>query len=301
MRRILHISDIHFGPHHADELAQGARPAERRPAARVAAGVLDLIERRRPDLVAISGDLTQRAKPHQFREARAFVDRIPVPTLAVPGNHDVPMYRFWERALSPYGAYRKNFAQELEPELEDDEMLVIGLNTAYNWTIKEGRIHRRRLRQVAERLAAAPPGAVKIVVAHHELVPAPRFDTQRVLRNAYEAVEVFCRHGVELVLSGHLHQSYVMLSEAYYPTSYSPFVIVHAGTTTSHRGRGCERRRYTCNWIRIDDDALTVSPLMWDADSAAFVERSRHRFPRRAAEPYGLDQHGPAQHSREAM
>ncbi len=226
MRRILHISDIHFGPHHAPQ---------------VAAGVLELVERRRPDLVAISGDLTQRAKPQQFRDARAFVDRMSVPTLTVPGNHDVPMYRFWERALSPYGTYRENFAEELEPEHEDDEMLVVGINTAYNWTIKEGRIHRRRLRQVAERLSAAPAGLARIVVAHHELVPAPRFDTQRVLRNAYEAVEIFCRHGVELVLSGHLHQAYVMPSEAYYPSSRRPLMIVHAGTTTSHRGRGCER------------------------------------------------------------
>ncbi len=274
MRRILHISDIHFGPHHAAEAA---------------AGVLALVTSRRPDLVTISGDLTQRAKPGQFRRARAFVDRIGVPTLTVPGNHDVPMYRFWERALSPYGAYRKNFAADLEPEFEDDEMLVVGINTAYNWTIKEGRVHRRRLRQVAERLAAAPEGVAKIVVAHHELVPAPRFDTQRVLRNAYEAVEIFSRHGVELVLSGHLHQSYVMSSEAYYPSSHRPFLIVHTGTTTSHRGRGCERRRCTCNWIRIGDAEITVSHLLWEAEAGGFVERSRHQFPRRGREPYALE------------
>ena len=129
MRQILHISDVHFGPYHQPE---------------VAAGVLDLIERRRPDLVAVSGDLTQRAKPYQFVEAREFVDRIPVPTIAVPGNHDVPMYRFWERLLAPYGAYRKHFAQELEPVVRDDEMLVVGVNTAHNWTIKDGRITRSR-------------------------------------------------------------------------------------------------------------------------------------------------------------
>ena len=88
MRRILHISDVHFGPPHLPD---------------VAAGVLRLVESRQPDLVALSGDLTQRAKPHQFREACSWVDRIGVPTVTVPGNHDVPLYRVWERFLQSMG------------------------------------------------------------------------------------------------------------------------------------------------------------------------------------------------------
>jgi 3',5'-cyclic AMP phosphodiesterase CpdA len=274
LRQILHISDIHFGPHHACE---------------VAAGVLDLVERRKPDLVAISGDLTQRAKPWQFRQARAFVDRLAAPAIVVPGNHDVPMYRFWERVFRPYGAYRKHFAAELEPVVEDDEMLVVGINSAHNWTVKDGRIRSSRLRQVAAMLEAAPSGQAKIVVVHHELVPAPRFDTQSVLSGSREAVEVFARRGVELVLAGHLHQSYVMPSEAFYPLGQRPFMIIHAGTTTSHRGRGSERRRYTCNWVRIEGDEIAVSHLGWDADAGGFMVRSRHHFPRRGREPYGLE------------
>lgn len=276
MRQILHISDVHFGPHHAPEVADG---------------VLDLVARRRPDLVAISGDLTQRAKPRQFREARAFVDRLGAPALAVPGNHDVPMYRFWERLLLPYGAYRKHFAADLEPDFEDDEMLVVGINSAYNWTVTGGRVRRARLRQVAARLDAAPPGAARVVVVHHELAPAPRFDTRRVLKGARAAVDVFARHGVELVLAGHLHQSYVLPSEAYYPTGGEPFLIVHAGTTTSDRGRGSERGRFTCNWVRVADSEIAVAHLGWDAAARRFAVWSRHCFPRRGgrSEPYGLE------------
>lgn len=283
MRQILHISDIHFGPHHAPEVAKD---------------VLALLERRRPDMVVISGDLTQRAKPEQFRQAREFVDQIDVPTLVVPGNHDVPMYRVWERVLSPYGAYRKHFAQDLEPVHEDDDLLVVGINTAFNWTIKDGRMLRSRLREV-ESLLAAAGDKTKIIVAHHELIPAPRFDTQRVLAGARNAVEVFARQGVDMVLSGHLHQAYVMPSEAFYPSADLPFLVVHSGTTTSHRGRGCERRRYSCNWINIDDDELTISHLRWNEDSRHFDVRSRHHFPRRDRprrdrpkrdrRPYGLE------------
>jgi len=279
LRQILHISDIHFGPLHASE---------------VAAGVEVLVAERRPDLLAISGDLTQRAKPRQFRDAREWIDRMGVESLVVPGNHDVPLYRVWERFGSPFAAYQRYFSPELEPVYEDDELLVVGINTAHGWTFKDGRIRRRRLREVASRLAAAPAERTRIVVAHHELVPAPRFDHQRVLRNAYEAVEVFSHHGVDMVLSGHLHQSYVMPSEAYYPSGRRPFLIVHAGTTTSHRGRGSERRRYTCNWIRLTGEEVTISCLGWEPEAGSpnagrFVTWSRHHYPRRRGEPYGLE------------
>ena len=274
LRQILHLSDIHLGPYHLPQ---------------VAAGVLDLIDRRHPDLVVISGDLTQRAKPGQFREARGFVDRIPVPTITVPGNHDVPMYRFWERLLAPFGAYRRHFSTELEPVVRDDEMLVAGVNTAHNWTIKDGRIRRRRLRELEWLLADAPAGLARIVVAHHELIPAPRFDTQRVLGNAYEAVDVFARAGVDLVLSGHLHQAWVGLSESYYPAGRRPVLLVYAGTTTSSRGRGMEKGRNTCNWIRLGRDEVAISHLGWDPAVGYFVEASRHRFPRRHRRPFGLE------------
>ena len=274
MREILHISDIHFGPYHVPE---------------VATGVLDLIARRRPALVVLSGDLTQRAKPRQFREARAFVDRIEAETLVIPGNHDVPLWRVWERLFSRYGAYRRHFSAELEPVFRDEELLVVGINSAFNWTTANGRITRSRLREVGELLAQAPPGVTKIIAVHHELIPPPSFGTQRVLRNAYEAGELFSRLDVELVLAGHLHRSYIGSSEAYYPSGRRPFLILHSGTTTSTRGRGCERRRFTCNWIRLDDDELTISHLGWDPDAGRFLEWSRHVYPRRQREPYALE------------
>ncbi len=259
----------------------------------VASGVLELIERRRPDLVVLSGDLTQRAKPKQFRQAREFVnkivDQLNVPTITVPGNHDVPMYRFWERALSPLGAYRRHFSPELEPEYEDDELFVVGVNTAFNWTIKDGRIRPDQLRQLEQRLSEAPEDRVKIVVAHHELVPAPRFGRRKVMGNAQAAADVLSRGGVELVLSGHLHQAWVSNSESYYPFGRRPVLLVHSGTSTSNRGRGCERQRNTCNWIRIDETEIRVSHIGWEDAEGSFLEWSRHVFPRRRRQPYGLE------------
>ncbi len=274
MRQILHISDVHFGPPHRRQVSDG---------------VHELARLRAPDLVVISGDLTQRARPEQFIEARAFVDRFAVPALTVPGNHDVPMYRFWERLLAPFGAYRKHFATELEPTFEDDELLVVGVNTAFNWTVKDGRVTpagRRRLESLLER---PEPDRVKIVVAHHPMVPPPRFDTQRVLGGAHAVVDLLADSGVELVLSGHLHQAWVGSTEAYYPSGRRPVLLAHSGTSTSSRGRGCERRRNTCNWIRVSDREIEISHLAWDPGAGRFHPASRHLFPRRGLATYALE------------
>ena len=255
-------------------------------------GVLDLIERNRPDLVVVSGDLTQRARPEQFRQARQFVDSMidmKVPTLTVPGNHDVPLYRVWERIFNPFGCYKKYFSEELEPVYRDDDMLVVGINTAHGWTIKDGRIRLRRLLEVEKLLRATPETVFKVVVAHHHMIPPPNFGTQRVLANAYEAIDLFSSAGVDLILSGHLHQAYIGNSEEFYPKGRPPVVILHSGTTTSNRGRGGERERNTCNWIQFDGESMVVSHYRWHHSLERFAEHSRHWYPRQELDPYTLD------------
>jgi len=274
VRTIFHISDVHFGPPHLPRVAQG---------------VLDFIAERRPDLVVLSGDLTQRARPEQFREARAFVDRIPVPVLVVPGNHDVPLWRVWERVFDPYGAYKRSFSPELEPVYCDGEMLVVGINTAFGWTFKDGRIKLGRLLEVAEIFGHTPESVLKVVVAHHHLIPPPNFGSQAVLGNAYEAIDLFSSVGVDLILSGHLHQAYIGNSEEFYPKGRPPVVILHSGTTTSNRGRGGERESNTCNWIRADAESMTVSHYRWHHSLGRFAEHSRHWYPRQERTPYTLE------------
>jgi 3',5'-cyclic AMP phosphodiesterase CpdA len=277
VRHLLHISDIHFGPPHRADIA---------------AGVIELARARRPDLVIISGDLTIRAKPDQFRDARQFIDRLEqdvgVPTISVPGNHDVPLYRVWERAFAPFAAYRRHFSPDLEPEFEDDELLVIGINTAHGWTEKDGRITRRRLAAVQARLARAKPGQTRLIVLHHELAPAPRFDALRVLAGAHEAAELFAQSGVEMTFAGHLHQGFLAASDAYYPSQHPAVLFLHAGTTTSTRGRGSEVDRNSCNWVTIEDQAIVWTHLGWHELRACFVPWSEHRYPRQPRRLDGL-------------
>ena len=265
MREILHVSDIHFGPYHQP---------------RVARALIDLIENRRPALLVVSGDLTQRAKPRQFRQAKDYLDAVPVPVLAVPGNHDVPLYRVWERVFTPYGAYRHHFSEELEPVYRDSEMVVVGVNTAFNWTFKGGRIRASQLARAVREFEQSDGMSFKVAVLHHPLVPAPRFGDQKVVLNADETVERLTAAGVDLVLSGHLHQAYAGWSKEYYSDGDGEMVLVQSGTSSSSRGRGRERGRNSANWLTLEADKITVSHLFFDAAKGRFFEHRRQVFGR---------------------
>jgi 3',5'-cyclic AMP phosphodiesterase CpdA len=265
VRSLLHISDIHFGPKHLPEVSVGLRT---------------LVEDRRPDLVVISGDLTQRAKARQFIQARHFVDQLPVPTIAVPGNHDVPMFRFWERLVSPFSAYRRHFAAEMEPVWMDDELLVVGLNTAFNWTIKNGRLLSGQLERLRHTISTHGEGRARILVAHHPMVAAPNFRDRKVLRRAPVVLDQLADLGLHLVLSGHLHISFLNLWPQAEDGERPPFAIVHTGTSASSRGRGWERGMNTCNWLEIDAAGIHGERLSWDAEAGGFVSSPMWRLPR---------------------
>src|SRR6185503_14406687 len=114
MRTIVHLSDLHFG----------------RLDARIVAPLLAAIGSVSPHLIAISGDFTQRARRRQFGEARAFIQSLEHPYLVVPGNHDVPLYDVARRFLRPLARYRQFVADDLEPSHVDDEIAVVGLDSA---------------------------------------------------------------------------------------------------------------------------------------------------------------------------
>lgn len=264
MGSILHISDIHFGPPHLPK---------------VAAGVRALVQDRKPDLVAVSGDLTQRAKPQQFRAARSFLDGLEAPYLAVPGNHDVPLYRVWERLLCPFRAYRVHFGRELEPILADHAMLVAGFCTAHNWTFKNGRLRRSQLRRAAA-VFAGGGARLKVAVLHHPLIVVPGFEREPATRRARRALEVFAQVGVELVLSGHLHQLHLARAADHHP-DLAPIPLLLAGTTTSDRGRHREVGVNTGNWVEWDRDRLRVRHLRFCSASGRFEDvEPEHRIAR---------------------
>jgi 3',5'-cyclic AMP phosphodiesterase CpdA len=125
------------------------------------------VRRTEPDVVVVSGDLTQRARRHEFERARDFLDSLPGYRIVVPGNHDVPLHNLYARFFAPLDNYRRYIADELEPSYVDDEVAIVSLNTARSMTIKGGRINNRQISRIEELLRQTPQEVIRIIVSHH--------------------------------------------------------------------------------------------------------------------------------------
>ena len=269
MRTLVHLSDLHFGrvnPVVVDALRETVRQLE-------------------PDLVAVSGDFTQRARARQFTEARAFLESLPRPQLIVPGNHDVPLHNVFARFFNPLGGYRHHMTDELRPSYIDPEIAVIGTDTTRSFTIGAGGIRRRELRRIRElitnarlrapRFGEAGSGPVTILVAHHP------FDEPHVgaafgrARPGVEAVEQLAADGIDVFLTGHLHVTFAGPTARRYRIGGRSAIVVEAGTATSTRVRG-EPNAF--NVLRIDRQAIVVEHLVWNAGTGAFARGEVQRF-----------------------
>ena len=264
MRTLVHLSDLHFG--RTDPL--------------LIEPLLAAVARIAPDTVVVSGDLTQRAKAAEFEAARAFLDRLPHPLIVVPGNHDVPFYRVWERFLSPLGKYKRHVTSDLEPAFVDDEIAVLGVNTARSLTFKGGRVNEEQIEVIRSRLAPLPETLTRIVVTHHPFDLPDDPGNGELVGRAGLAMAVFAECGVDLLLAGHFHSTQSGETSARYPLEGYSALVVQAGTATSTRGRG---EANSFNAIRVGGDEIVVEPWEWRPEGGEFVAVAEERFRREAS------------------
>jgi predicted phosphodiesterase len=242
----------------------------------VAEAILTEIKRISPTVVVVSGDLTQRARTAQFREARAFLDRISVPLIVVPGNHDVPLWNVFDRFLSPLEKYRRWITDDIHPVYKDDELMVMGIDSTRSFTIKGGSIDSDDLKMVKERLCELPSTYFKALACHHPLVQPPGYEQEDTVQGVKRALKQFAQCGVDMVLTGHLHESYATL----HPQAERGILIVQAGTAASLRGRGSERLKNSFNLIQVTEQEVRVTSYVYSDEQANFKADKSWDWPR---------------------
>lgn len=254
MSTVLHISDTHFGteqPH-------------------VVAALLKLYAEKTPDLIIVSGDITQRARRSQFKAAKNFFAQLDTPKIIIPGNHDIPLFNLALRITAPYANYSHAFGSNLQPEFISNDLFVIGVNTTRPQRHIDGEVSAEQIRYVFERLACAHPEHLKIVVTHQPVSVITRSDETNLLHGFHEAVEAWGESGVDLILGGHIHLPYVRPLRA--EGLAQPAWAVQAGTALSSRVRGNVPN--SVNIIHYDYSATArrccVEQWNYTADSACF-------------------------------
>lgn len=255
MRTLVHLSDLHFGRIDSRLLAPLARQ-------------LHALE---PHVVVVSGDLTQRAKSAEFRDARRFLDTLPGTLLAVPGNHDVPLYNVLQRFFQPLAKYRRYISPDTEPVYVDDELAIVGLNTARSAVFKGGRVNAAQLTRVASSFAPLAPSVVKIVATHHPFDLPEGHGARALVGRARLAMDAFAACGADLLLAGHLHASHVGDTAARYPIGAYSALVVQAGTATSVRGRG---EANSFNLLRVEPGRVEIERFAWNGSDFSVASRS---------------------------
>lgn len=253
MRKIVHLSDVHFGT--ADSVIAGR--------------VIDKIKELEPDVVVVSGDLTQRARTEQFVAAREFLDQLPQPQIVVPGNHDVPLYNVFERFVKPLEKFQKYITDDLNPKFIDAEMAIVGVNTARSLTIKGGRINEEQIVDVQAVFRELPDDILKVVVTHHPFDLPEGGDEDDIVGRAEKAMPLISDSGGDLFLAGHLHVSNIETTAKRYTLENGRVaLIIQAGTATSVRVRG---EVNSFNLIEFDHPSLRVQRFECNVAETGFV------------------------------
>ena len=265
---ILHGSDLQTG-----------RPY--RP--HVAAAFLALGRELAPDLVVLSGDLTQRAKTSEFRTVRDFIAKLEAPVVVTPGNHDVPLYRVWERVFAPYRNWRRFVSPQLDSVTRIPGATVVALNSsAPRRAIVGGRLDPHQMDFARGAFAQASAADVRVLVTHHHFVATPDGGGGDPLPRAAELLRAFEAMGVDLVLGGHVHRTHLSTSRALVPDEGGKpgIPLLACGTTASSRGRPPEEGANGLHVVRVGESGVEVIPFLFDDPSGRFEPGRPVDFPR---------------------
>lgn len=264
---IAHLSDLHFG--------RIAHPG-------IVGALVKEVNETAADLVVLSGDLTQRARPREFRAAERMLEAINPPKMVVPGNHDVyPWWRPFRRLSTPLRRYRRYVTNDLAPTFEAEGVAVLGLCTAYGATIKGGRVGPADRTALRGYFGDMPRDVFRVLVLHHHLTEIRSLGPHDVAHQARKTLDTAVEVGIELILCGHLHVSHIE------PVTIIPrehrLVVASAGTATSNRWRSPQGPTNFYNLIRIGDETFEIEERRYIPAEDQFVRDGTTQFDRLSA------------------
>lgn len=258
MRILAHLSDLHFG----------------KVALETVAPLVEAVHDARPDVTVVSGDFVQWGRRKEFEQARDFVRQLPSPLILVPGNHDLPFGKIWRRFTVGLRWYREYITSDMEPFYQDEELAVLGVNTARRLPIRGGRISEWQVREVEQKLCSAGDGRWKVLVTHHPFDLAGTYHHRELVGRARMAMGRFAQ-SIDLLLAGHMHISHAGRTAVRYRLQGRSAVFVQAGTATSTRGRG-EPNAF--NLVRLEGTTIQVDRQQWSEEEKRFRCASTDRF-----------------------
>jgi 3',5'-cyclic AMP phosphodiesterase CpdA len=261
MTALLQISDAHFGTE---------RP-------QVVEALVHFARVEAPELAVMSGDITQRARGGQFDTARRFVaDVNPAALLAIPGNHDIPLFNLLMRARAPYANYARAFGADLEPVFNHPHLLVIGVNTTRPRRHKDGELSSAQIERVSRVLSTASASQLRVIVVHQPVLAIRKSDEKNLLHGHREAIPAWAAAGGDIIMGGHIHLPYVRSLATTFSDLPRDMWTVQAGTAVSSRLR--DGIPNSVNVIRCngDDAPRRCSVERWD--HAGPANRMKGRF-----------------------
>jgi len=259
MRRIVHLSDLHF------PIPDGARLV----------ALADAVRKAAPSLIVITGDLTRAGRRREFAAAQAFVGSLPPPVFVVAGNHDVPVFNPAARLLRPLARFERYFPGDpvLSPSGGDVALArldtVRGVSRSLDWSL--GAIGERALARLALALSRVPATALRMVACHHPLIADPADPYRSRTRGGAAALQALGALDVSILFHGHLHRSSVRLL----PAGRRPVLCIGAGTLSDReRGAGLG-----FNLVTIEAKHVTVGEIHWSGGHFAQTRCTTHVLP----------------------
>jgi 3',5'-cyclic AMP phosphodiesterase CpdA len=262
--RILHISDLHLGHGTVSEPVAALR---------------ELVPELAPEILVVTGDLTHRGRPSELRRARELLDSLGVPLLAVPGNHDIP-YVLPTRFTRTREAWDEAFGTT-EPLYTSDRLAIVGLNSVRPWRQQGGALGSSQLDRVAPKLESAQRGALRTAALHHHLATPPwRAARKRPVSRRDVVLQKLASSGIELVISGHVHQAAVSECREFEVVARDGHRSLVLATAAGFGRPRPKRLGEAVGFSLYHADPATISVATWFWTGATFAEIGERTFRR---------------------